>query len=247
MISFKKTFYKIKCKENWFEYKSSRMNLFSFNVYRHLISDPGKIPIWIWKENEATLLIRLTNSTEEIVSKIKTEYRKDIQKGNNLGIDCLVSDDLELFYFFYQKFALKKGIYIIPYSIISELKAHLVITQAILQNELLVAHAYLTDHKTGIARLFISASNRLESNIDSKTIGIANKLLTQFDINYFKQNNYTYFDFGGIAPDTVDKELQGINRFKKGFGGEKVKTYNLYPLPYYLIHLIAQKIDRRYK
>lgn len=81
---------------------------------------------------------------------------------------------------------------------------------------------------------------RLEKGENEVLIGIANKLLTYEDMLYFRSQGFSSFDFGGYALGTNDHQLQGINRFKKMFGGELHQLYTYYSIPYYLLNKLSE-------
>jgi lipid II:glycine glycyltransferase (peptidoglycan interpeptide bridge formation enzyme) len=56
-------------------------------------------------------------------------------------------------------------------------------------------------------------------------IGRANRLLHWDDICFFKNNGFLIYDMGGYSMDKDNEELQAINKFKEGFGGEIIKEY----------------------
>ena len=83
-----------------------------------------------------------------------------------------------------------------------------------MEGELLAAHSYLVDKELGIARLFHSASRRLDQRFDRNIIGRANKLLTARDIFHFREEGFQLMDFGGYAENTQDKKPAGHQRIQ---------------------------------
>ena len=54
-------------------------------------------------------------------------------------------------------------------------------------------------------------------------------------LNYSKNEGMLIYDFGGYAPNTKDKDLQDINKFKDGFGGELKRESYYIPYPIWLL------------
>ncbi len=91
------------------------------------------------------------------------------------------------------------------------------------QGELAIFHSYICDERE--VRLLHSASCFRDEDTDPNLIGRANKRLHWDDMKYFKESNYTEYDWGGIS----DLENpNGIDAFKLKFGGEKITYYNVY-------------------
>jgi len=86
------------------------------------------------------------------------------------------------------------------------------------------------------------SATTVNSKVSKSEIGRANRFLHYEDIKYFKELGYRFYDLGGIAKDTQDDKLQGINKFKEGFGGELVRQYNYYS-PLYSIFLKLSRGD----
>ena len=91
-------------------------------------------------------------------------------------------------------------------------------------------HAHLIGQHT--ARLFLSASAFAGTSDQSlkNLSGRANRLHHWMDMLRFRARQLTRYDFGGYYVGSTDNKKMQINRFKMGFGGEVVCTYN-YWLP----------------
>ena len=84
------------------------------------------------------------------------------------------------------------------------------------------AHAYITNDQR--ARLYYSCNTiDTQNKINQQRIGRANKLMHWQAIINFKAQGLSLYDMGGISMST---ELQGIDKFKRSFGGELVREYN---------------------
>jgi len=83
----------------------------------------------------------------------------------------------------------------------------------------------------------------LDENFDRNLIGRANKYLTVTDINYFKEQGFKTFDFGGFAKDTENESLKGINNYKLQFGGELVRCTNYYSFNYWILKKISKLLN----
>lgn len=194
------------------------------------------------KANSWTVELDLTQDEETIFSKFRTTNKQEIKKSEQDGVVCEFDGDTETFVEFYNDFAKAKNISLTSKRRIDEMKGHFFISFAKLGEDILTAHSYLVDKEVGIARLYHSASKRLDENFDRKIIGRANKLLTWKDILYFKKTGLKTFDFGGIAEGTTDKSLAGINEFKLSFGGEKTECINYNSFGYAFLKKLGRKM-----
>ena len=132
-------------------------------------------------------------------------------------------DGLDIFIEFYNKFAENKKREKIDISFFRHFISYLHISVASSNDGVpLVMHSYLIDKYSGNARLLQSASHYREladKNLRAN-IGIANRFLHYKDIEYFKENRYKIYDFGGISENQIEEEIK-IAKFKKGFGGQE--------------------------
>lgn len=239
MIGYKSKIAVFPVLEIFFSIRFDLSNLYTFRRYRHL-SEIHKRPSFVIKESEFTLLVHLSEYNEdELWSNLQSNARNHINRGLRYGIECIYNDDLDTFYPIYHRFIQLKGMSVLPKSVFIELKMHLKFSFAVKDENILAVHCYLLNIKNKSARLFCSASPRLENTEDVQLISIANKLLTYQDMIYFKKSGFLHFDFGGFAPQTNDQQLLGINRFKKLFGGQLHQYYSYYTIPYYLIHKLS--------
>ncbi len=246
MVRFSKKFYFLKVYENWFTYKFNFFRLFTLNSYLHLKNTEGK-KIWGIQKNSWTVELDLTQDMETIYANFRNTVKQEIRKSEKEGVVCTFEQDkIDEFVAFYNDFANAKKIYPTSKQRVVELGNNLVMCFASINGEMLVAHTYLVDEEAGIARLYHSASRRLDETVDRNVIGRANKLLTYKDIVHFKENGFKILDFGGYTENTEDKSLKGINEFKLSFGGEKVECINYNSVLYFTIKKITDFLDRRY-
>lgn len=247
MIIFKKKFYLFKLTDQWFRLNSSFRNLYSLSTFSYVQRIKPEYNSYCIKSYSHTIIINLKESYELIVSKFKNTVKQEIRKAQKEGIICCFKDDIDTFISFYNDFATLKNIYPINKSVIEQINKNIKTSYAYHNNKIIVAHSYIIDEEIGIARLYHSASVRLNQNFDKKTIGLANKYLTSNDIQYFKNSGFEKYDFGGYAKNTKNKSLQGINDFKNSFGGEIIKCLNYHSIPYFILKKITEMLDRRYK
>jgi hypothetical protein len=114
-----------------------------------------------------------------------------------------------------------------------------VITTAYFEDKPVVCHSYLIDSELKIVRLLHSASmiHDLEDKSFKGFVGRANRYLHYQDMVNFKEKGFLKYDFGGYALGTENVALQGINKFKDGFGGYLVEQSNYTPM---LIKMISK-------
>jgi hypothetical protein len=246
MVQFKKKFYFFKVTDTWFTSISTWKNLFSLRSYSFIQgAETVKNKLCIPSESH-TIEIDLLQDIESIQSQFKNTIKQEIKKAANEGIQCEFKKDNATFISFFNEFAAAKNIYPAQPMVIQNLDEHFVTSFATYNGMIIVAHSYILDKDLGVARLFQSASKRLDEHFDKKLIGMANKLLTAKDILFFKELGLQKYDLGGYAFNTTDKSLKGINEFKQSFGGTIVKNINFNSLPYFLLRKLSEKLDRRY-
>lgn len=182
-----------------------------------------------------TLVNNLNISQEELFSNISKGCRYEIKRGEreNIQTDVFDSDylksninELNDFIVYYNKFAENKGLIQLKINQMMRFLENnvLEISLAKYNDEILVYHAYIKDNSR--VRLLCSASMfRLRDDTKS-LIGWANRLLHWKDMLHYKENNFSIYDWGGIAIDDPSGKMAGINKFKLEFGGNEEEAYD---------------------
>lgn len=240
MVTYKKKYGIFKVSESWFGARSCISNLFCLKAYLH-VRDSKPIPLAV-KDITYTIEIPLDKNQEELLGSFPKNLRTDIRKAEEEGITTLFHNDIQGFVDFYNEFAGKKGVNPSSVQRLEELGDTLMLSYAKKGDRILSAHSYFVDRKAGIARTFQSATIRLESEINSITVGRANKLLHFKDMVYFTEMGLKVYDFGGYAMNTENAQLQGINNFKVKFGGEIVECENYYSFPYMALRYMGRRL-----
>lgn len=98
----------------------------------------------------------------------------------------------------------------------------IIFTIAYEDKEPLVFHSYLFDKDK--TRFFYSTSPFREDKELAAQIGRMNKYLHWRDLLFFKNIGVKEYDWGGVFSHT---NCNGIDLFKKGFGGRDIEYYNI--------------------
>lgn len=208
-----------------------------------ILSDEGII---VYKESEKefkgstpfdTLISDLTESKEDIQAhftknckyKIKRAIRENVEI-NLLDREEISDEEIDTFLIFFDSFWKSKGVNTVNTDVLrEEMKSYrdlgsLAISKAVIDSETVVYHTHLCDEKR--ARLLHSASLfRLSEDEDSgkkNLIGMANRLLHQEDMFFFKDKGLSIYDWGGAGKG---EDVRSITEFKESFGGEYVTYY----------------------
>jgi lipid II:glycine glycyltransferase (peptidoglycan interpeptide bridge formation enzyme) len=225
----------------WFSPRPSLQEAFGFYEYRQTLYQ--KPLLGFQCENFYTIHIDLSNTEESLLTNCSKSTRYKIKRARREGMQFTLSNDIEQFVKFYNKFASTKNMAPISNIDLERVQNHLHITQAIYENEILAMHTYFFDKEIKRACLYHTAS--LFRNVDDSStrqlIGRANRFLHFEDMLYFKSLGAKQYDLGGYAVDDSNEERQQINEFKKGFGGEIVKEPNYMSYPLYLYFLLKFK------
>ena len=203
--------------------KVSTADYFRFACYTAF---EGDSPLLFKKKEYKTSVIDLTQSLDEITSKMKSNYRNEVNRAGKEGVEFLKTENVDEFVEYYNDFATKRGLSLISVNHITKYH-NIVLTKAVLGDLILAYHVTYMDNDIKKASLLYSASNRLSDNVDTKLIGFANKYLHVKEFELFKSLGYEVYDFSGLVEDPNNKQEYGIGLFKKGFGGEIIecKTY----------------------
>jgi len=182
------------------------------------------------KKKFTTSIIPLNVSNQEIFKKFSKSTRSGINQAiknhkiitnSYFSVDESVVDD---FCEYYNKMVIMKKISFANREKIIRLKDHVLITNAVFQDKILVWHLYICDDNR--VRLLYSCSEQSSNRDDfSKIISKANKLLHYEDIKFVNYKKYKVFDFGGVS--LINSEVLGIDQFKLSFSKTMDDSCNL--------------------
>ena len=233
MILVNNTIKGLKYSQKWFFNKVNSFDCIKIIVYKQIHIDIISSPFFI-KKDTYTLHSDLSLNEEEILKKFSSTIRNEIRRADREG-SLFNQDELkENFIAFYNAFALQRGISTISIKKLNSYGNNLILTSTIKDGVITSAHSYLVDYDNKKVRFLHGGTSRFSESIDRNMIARSNKFLHYKDFMFFKDQGFLIYDWGGIANDTNDKGLLGINKFKKSFGGELIKEKDLYSILYYI-------------
>ena len=174
----------------------------------------------------------LTAATDAIAAAFHEGCRYQIRRADSkdrLQHEVMpeASDALEEFSDFYDGFARQKGLWLADRHWLARAAAErqLALSCASRDGERLVWHAHLLSGRT--VRLASSASCfRGMDNEYRSLVGRANRWLHWRDMLFFREAGIECYDWGGVFADESTPEREGINRFKRMFGGQPAVSYD---------------------
>lgn len=169
-----------------------------------------------FKDVQATIIIDLNKSVEELWTAVDKDARWGVKKAKKEKLMIKKSNkkqDLDEFYKIYKQTCDYGGITPKPMENIKDS-----IFFFCKKQDKIIAGAAIIDHENYV-ELFLNAS--LHESLKYQP----NNLLYWAIILWAKKNNYSYFDLGGYQLNAQKAtKLYEINRFKKRWGGEIVKS-----------------------
>jgi len=181
-----------------------------------------------------TLITDLSVSAEDIFKQIGKNCRYEINRAKKENVECLVfeadalknnSAILRTFKRDYDDFTKQKGI-TNTYNEWAMEKyieyGNVILTKAFRGTEDYAQHVYVCDGEN--ARLLYSVSNFRTEGVDRNLIGRANKYLHWNDIQYLQNISFQTLDWGGVSSVM---NSNGVDKFKKEFGGYEDQYYNI--------------------
>ncbi|MEG0576548.1 MAG: hypothetical protein RR500_01650 [Bacilli bacterium] len=215
----------------WFGLSTNNHNV---DMKRYLRVTEGNISNFAGNSVKVkTLISDLSCGTEQMFSKIRKNVRYEIRKSDNLAPEInyyescdLTSNFLEECGDFYNQFCdnlgnknLKKAFRINQLELWR--KNNLLVISECIMSDGRIVHIYAIDSKH--CCLLFSFSNVHNENSDKNKIGIANKRLHWEDMLFFKNKGVESMDWGNVSSFT---KPNGIDDFKKSFGGDNKIVYN---------------------
>lgn len=199
-----------------------------------LLRQAPSVPSGVKAEAFETLHIDLAQSPDQLLANVHPDTRYDIRRAT--GKDGLTTrhfaspaaDELGAFAQFYSEFASSRGLGSPTVQSLEQRGAmgQLQLSNVEREGVIQAWHAYVVAF--GRARLLYSATHPLAVSTakDRAALGRANRLLHWQDILTFKEQGLKTYDLGGIPPEGDAGGLDGIRRFKLGFGGVAVTEWD---------------------
>jgi hypothetical protein len=184
--------------------------------------------------SQHTLITNLEETSEDIFKQISKNCRYEINRAKKENIECVVLEAdalkrnpvmLSTFKREYDDFTRLKGI---PNTYNEGAmdkyieNGNVILTKAFKGDEDYAQHIYVSDKKN--ARLLYSVSKFRTEGLDRNLIGRANKYLHWNDIQYLQSHSFQLLDWGGLSSLT---DPNGVDKFKKEFGGYEDQYYNI--------------------
>ena len=189
-----------------------------------------------------TLFIDLSQSIDEVFNSFQKSTRQHIRRAARDGYFSEVisseklKDDESILYGFYdslsQMFS-EKGISTSK-SVIKRCRAHIdqdLLTMCISKTpdgSIVSYHVYVNNYPIIRSLYGVSNYRDFETTNLRNEIGKANKKAYYDDMQFFKSEGYSIFDFGGAGKT---EDVRSITEFKKKFGGEEAETLEYYMFP----------------
>ncbi len=198
------------------------------------------------KQAFTTSTIDLTQDLDTIWRNMsKSSCRSAIKRAEREGIDILVNQEYETFFDINKNFRETKDLP--AYDVdVDFMKTYGTLFVSTLEGEVLGGQFYLNDDNH--MRWLLGASKRLKVTDNMQSlIGAANRLKIWEAIQYAKNAGISKFDMGGYyTGKKADPQKEGINTFKKSFGGNIV-THYIYEKDYSVAYALAKKGYKMYK
>ena len=243
MLEIEKEIYIFKTKEIWFSdypFDVTGYDTVTFRACKNKVDIKG-----FTREEFTTLVIDLTQDLDMIWKNMERgSCRKRIKRAEREGVKIKLNQNYEEFYEINRSFRKNKGLNKgLPAGSekIDIIKKYATLVVAELDGDILCGRLYLEDENN--IRSWISASKRFEVDKEkSALIGCANRLIHWQAIQYAKEKGIKEFDMGGYYDrEAKDEQKEGINVFKKSFGGELTAHY-IYQKDYSKLYKLAKMI-----
>ena len=180
-----------------------------------------------------TLVLDLTSPLETIMASFNRDCRQKVRRGeekDRFQSEFITAPESRLREFcdFFDRFARQKSRPLCDRAWLQAVarSQRLVLSLACLEpGDPLVWHAYVNMSHTVWLQHSVSCF-RDKDNEARALIGRANRWLHWKDMQRLKQMGVRRYDWGGLFEDESIPEQEGINRFKKSFGGRVEQRYD---------------------
>ena len=235
--------YGFKTRTIWFSETPFDVSGYDRVVFRACTKD---VDVEVFSKQEfTTLIIDLRQDLEIMWRQMsKSSCRSAINKAKRDGIDILIDQEYNAFIDINNKFRMAKGLP--AYNVDVEfMKNYGTLLVSKIDETILGGQLYLNDDNN--MRWLLGASKRLEVTANTQPlVGAANRLMIWEAIQYAKNIGIKWFDMGGYyTGKKPNPQMEGINLFKKSFGGDIVTHYT-YEKDYSMAYTLAKKAYRMY-
>ncbi|HPC72322.1 MAG TPA: hypothetical protein PLB48_10990 [Treponema sp.] len=229
----------LKVYQKWFFSKPDRSDIGRITVYKQC-SSLEDIPGFLRKDFFTLHIDIGTKTSDELFNDFSKTNQTKIKKSFKDSVTIYNNIDFLDFMSFFNTFAQFKKLMPLTIKELTSYKEHIRFTWIANEREPIAAHGYLLDADNGIVRLLYSAT-MVRDNENYEFISRSNRRLHWYDFELFKNEGYRTLDMGGLALNPKDKETEGIDFFKKSFGGTIVKQSHYESWPAYFIKKIVHK------
>ena len=213
----------------------------------HFVEDPVSVDIPDWDvvtyhaykkwdvtnefetQQSFTTIIDLRQDIDVIWKKIKKTHKQHIRRADKNGIKITVSDNYERFHQEYKKFLNQKNnVDLFGLRILSSqfMQKYGVLFLAEKQDEFLGGNLYFHDQDSAFI-VNIAYPKLGISNDKNKCIYDANCFLHWKAMQYFKNQGFINYDFGGLKSGeiSINHQMDGLDFFRRSFGGDVILHY----------------------
>lgn len=214
--------------------------------YANFRGDATKIPFYYHVIKGESAETDLTLPLEEIFSNMKSNTRNEIKRAQKEGCTFSATSDYSDFIPFYNSFCKSKGLVDrVDSERLSKYNGdnELLITKVTCNEKVLAMHANIINKNQGLSFLLFSCSQRLDSDVDKRLIGWANRFLHYKDLEYLKNIGIKKYDWSGVCTDPNDERFS-ISQFKLSFGGRYTTSLVLETPLFRFLLLFRSIIDK---
>ena len=222
MLIVKTSKYLFKRQFVW-NHSNEEVNFVSNNFFIHSLNKPidNSLNFII----QFTTSINLNQSIESIRNNFRGKLNWYINKASKVSFEYSlnkleVNKDLNSLISEYNLFAKNKNIPPMSSKLFKSYvkTGNVILTNILYNNSSLIKHVYLLSNSRTI---LLYSFNVMGIDIDTQFRSMANRYLHFLDIQYFKNENFTVYDLGGISSNQED----ALRQFKLSFGGEIEEQY----------------------
>jgi hypothetical protein len=190
-----------------------------------------------------TTFIDLSQDLDTIWRNFKKKScRYEINRAEKIAHEIIVNKwDLQT-YQFIRSFQQRKGLTPIPQKRFLELSDFTYLFGVIYEGKMVAAHIFWADYPKR-ARLLISATSEINEQKMRLLISALNRKLHWYEIQFFKEQGFRVFDFGGIDLNPASP-LYSITQFKMSFGGSILEEYDLWAASSKLVRVVGVSFSR---
>ncbi|HEX2949596.1 MAG TPA: peptidoglycan bridge formation glycyltransferase FemA/FemB family protein [Armatimonadota bacterium] len=172
-----------------------------------------------------TLVSDLHQPLDTLWKRIHHSRQCKIQQARDISFEIKVNElPLPELYQFILEFHIEKGLYRPRCNNFKQFCSHCDVFSLHVDDELVIVHVLMRDLPSRVMAYY--SCYNFASHVSNANRGSLNSYLHWWEMQYYKERDVHLYDWGGVTTDQ-QSSAYGVTQFKKKFGGDMIREWNM--------------------